>query len=681
MKPVLIVPSYKIGRGGGHLARCAALAEELRSLGREACLYAPAAGPLAVPEGGFAFIVLDCFRTSRADFPVWRRLAPVVGIDEGGPYRNYADFLIDLLPNLEKTQSNIRNPGLLRLPATRRPAWNDAPLADGVECGAGRGGRKPLRVLITFGAEDAAGLTSPAAAALAAKNGLEVTAVFGALNRSAPPHPRSQARARKDALRGKTITVLEHVPDLSERLADYDLVITHFGLTAFESLYARAPVALVSPTAYHERLARSAGFFTAGRGIKGIRRLKKLKLDGARRAALGRRCREISERYGFENADSCANGHGGNSLAHALASIAIHAADCPICGVLDTAASITSTAGTTASTPGIAGNEGNGGAPAGPAASAPGTPAGLSRKKRFSPALARFHDRTYRACPVCGITYMSRSSPPPIEYAKDYFFDLYKKQYGKTYLEDFPDLVQAGRKRLSHIVSIMKTQAARSAAREARRETERGTPRLLDIGCAYGPFLAAAREAGFDPTGIEATEDAASYVRRELGTPCFQDPFPLPDGGGPFSDGQFDVISLWYVIEHFENAGAALTAINRLLRRGGVLAFSTPSLEGVSARGSPRSLRSFLEKSPPDHYTVWSPSKTRGVLRKFGFDLKKVVITGHHPERFPVLGKLVCGKLNGGANSVRRGAAYRVLLAASRLFGLGDTFEAYAVKM
>ncbi|MDR1220566.1 MAG: methyltransferase domain-containing protein [Treponema sp.] len=617
MKPILIVPSYKKGRGGGHLARCAALAEELRSLGRETRLYAPNTQdtPLATPEGGFAFIVLDCFRTSLADFLTWRRLAPVVGIDEGGSCRNCADFLIDLLPNLERTPPNVRDPGLLRFPANRRPAWEEPRIRE-----AAQSGRAPLRVLITFGAEDSAGLSVPAAAALAAKNGLEVAVVFGALNRIALP----EMQERKDALRKKNVIVLEYVPNLSERLAEYDLVVTHFGLTAFESLYARVPVLLASPTAYHEKLARNAGFFTVGRGKKGVRRLKKLELAGEPLAALRRQCREIAERYGVENAASSAepstDGSAGKSLAHALNSVAIHAADCPVCGD------------------------------------------GL---ERFSPALARFHDRTYRACPVCGITYMSRSSPPPIEYAKDYFFDFYKKQYGKTYIEDFPNLAQVGRKRLSHIVSVMKALTACPA--------DRGKPQLLDIGCAYGPFLSAAREAGFAPTGIEAAEDAVSYVTHELGMPCFQGCFPPPHDNAPFSDGQFDVISLWYVIEHFENVGAALTAINRLLKKGGVLAFSTPSYEGVSARGA---RATFLEKSPPDHYTVWSPSKTRGVLGKFGFELKKIVITGHHPERFPFLGKFVIGK-----NGVQQGAAYHALLAASRLFGLGDTFEAYAVKM
>jgi hypothetical protein len=47
-----------------------------------------------------------------------------------------------------------------------------------------------------------------------------------------------------------------------------------------------------------------------------------------------------------------------------------------------------------------------------------------------------------------------------------------------------------------------------------------------------------------------------------------------------------------------------------------------------------------------------------------------VRVTGHHPERFPLLGSL----------ARRSGLVYRVVAAVSRLLRLGDTFEVYAVK-
>jgi hypothetical protein len=117
------------------------------------------------------------------------------------------------------------------------------------------------------------------------------------------------------------------------------------------------------------------------------------------------------------------------------------------------------------------------------------------------------------------------------------------------------------------------------------------------------------------------------------------------------------------VIEHFENPGGALKAVRGLLDTGGILAFSTPSSRGISRR---KSLRSFLDKSPEDHWTVWNPRRCAGLLRRYGFRLEKLVITGHHPERFPLIGRLKC--------------LYPLGMILSRLFGLGDTFEAYGVK-
>jgi 2-polyprenyl-3-methyl-5-hydroxy-6-metoxy-1,4-benzoquinol methylase len=268
------------------------------------------------------------------------------------------------------------------------------------------------------------------------------------------------------------------------------------------------------------------------------------------------------------------------------------------------------------------------------------------------------------------MVYMNRLNEPPIEYAEEYFFESYKKQYGKTYLEDFPNLVAMGRRRLKVISSLLR-------GRFPVKGDEAAKPgRLLDVGCAYGPFLKAASEAGFSPLGIEAAEEAAAYVRRELKIPVVQGFFPLPDRPPeappetrlPLQSESFSVLSLWYVIEHFREPGLALKEANRLLKPGGALAFSTPSFRGVSGRISPRT---FLENSPADHWTVWSPGICRRLLKRAGFSLKKTVVTGHHPERFPLAGALF---------KKREGPLYGLFLLLSRLFRLGDTFEVYAVK-
>ncbi|MDR1839262.1 MAG: class I SAM-dependent methyltransferase [Treponema sp.] len=186
---------------------------------------------------------------------------------------------------------------------------------------------------------------------------------------------------------------------------------------------------------------------------------------------------------------------------------------------------------------------------------------------------------------------------------------------------------------------------------------------LLDIGCAYGPFLAAASEEGFSPFGIDPAQDAVRYVQKELGIPASCGFFP--DCGFPSSP-PYDAITLWYVIEHFKDCAPVLAEIRKVLKDGGILAFSTPSFSGISGRAS---LRRFLSASPQDHFTVWSPKTCKKALALTGFKVKKTVISGHHPERFPLLGKFAKNK---------NGVLYILLLAISRIFGLGDTFEVYA---
>jgi 2-polyprenyl-3-methyl-5-hydroxy-6-metoxy-1,4-benzoquinol methylase len=278
------------------------------------------------------------------------------------------------------------------------------------------------------------------------------------------------------------------------------------------------------------------------------------------------------------------------------------------------------------------------------------------------------------------MVYMLRLSPPPVEYAEDYFFEFYRRQYGKTYLEDFPNLKQAGKIRLRCIRRLLSSSQTPQVAAEASKygKPEPGVssynirkvpraPRLLDIGCAYGPFLAAAEEGGFSPLGIDPAEAAVRYVRDRFKIPAIAGFFPAP-ARREFQDGAFDAITLWYVIEHLGDVAGALREISRLLRPGGVLAFSTPSISGISGR---KSLKRFLEKSPGDHVTLWDPRHLNKVLAPYGFSVKKIVVTGHHPERFPLIGKCLGEK---------RGPGYRIVDGISRVLGLGDTFEAYAVK-
>lgn len=377
------------------------------------------------------------------------------------------------------------------------------------------------------------------------------------------------------------------VPDLAETLASYDLVFTQFGLTAFEAARAGCAVITVDPGSYHAGLSRRAGFPAAGIGRPNHRTLARILADPA----------------ALTSASSAAAPDRDESLAERLASLRPGASGtCPVCGSPE-------------------------------------------RSVR-----ARYPQKSYFRCGSCGMVYRELFEGQDNPYVTSYFFEEYRKQYGRTYLEDFPALTAFASARLDILERLLPFRSGRR-------------PVILDAGCAYGAFLAEAARRGWDARGLDIAESAAAFVRDDLGLPALAGDF-LDPGVRSALGGTVDCLSMWFVIEHFEALGEALRSAADMVRPGGIFAFSTPSGGGISAISNPGL---FLERSPDDHATVWEPHRAAGILRRFGFRVEHIRVTGHHPERFP-----------GAAG--RPGLA-RLTGAASRLLGLGDTFECYARRV
>jgi 2-polyprenyl-3-methyl-5-hydroxy-6-metoxy-1,4-benzoquinol methylase len=489
---------------------------------------------------------------------------------------------------------------------------------------------------------------------------------------------------------------------------------------------------------------------------------------------------------------------------------------------------------------------------------------GKAHPENCAEIVTRTPERTYRRCGNCGIIYIAWTcSVEKTDYNKDYFFADYKNQYGKTYLEDFDSIKAQGKRRCAIINSVHKRQ-------------DSGKPALLDVGCAYGPFLSAASDAGWNVFGLDVSKSAVDYVRetlhfqakcgdfagfdkknafdvtkvtigradkwlvdnakqvaldiadytheitadfvkhiikrhtnegseRERGNVAITDEdiknipkiiynsdyvifgtkrygeeriiyvkkvekgtalyfeeillgkknkslrgvtlfkrkedlsenklyailksntkndvsnakIVVGDGGQSIVEAnnivdptaatsarpidnsinniarlldsvnsftekkavkrqqKFDAITMWYVIEHFQQLGAALDTVSAMLKEGGIFAFSTPSAAGVSGT---RNTDAFFAASPRDHYTVWEPAVARSLLQERGFKIARVVSTGHHPERFPLYKKISRFPLLVPKDSVALKPCKTLLSVYSRLFHLGDTFEIYCIK-
>ncbi|MEX2442866.1 MAG: methyltransferase domain-containing protein [Alkalispirochaeta sp.] len=573
---ILIVAEHRRGHGSGHLHRCARLARELAGdidwllpvvgdgehRGREEVLVILGAQDLPVrwvdtPAGPYDMVILDRRTASVHELYEYNCRGIVIGIDVAGEARDYVHYSIDTLePPPGVAPANISDTGLLHLPKQIRDEWP-----------------KEIRsVLVVFGGEERGDEAVSRARELAGCGDWSVTVVT-------PGEVEVPEGVQNLATRGS----------LPNELHRFDVVITHFGLTAYEATWARVPVILLNPSPYHERLSRNAGFVTVRNISAAIRRLR----DLSRLIEAGRRIRP----------------QGRSSLGHLINDLSV-----------------------------------------------PNRTTSPVTDRQFLPAVERFGERTFFLENQTNLLYMQRFRPLSVSYDHDYFFTDYQKQYGKTYLEDFPHIKTMGERRISEIL---------------RRFPDRGTRsvlRLLDIGCAYGPFLQAAAEAGLDPTGVDVSRDAVAYIQRELGFSACAGDIRLIDNDDV--GGSFDIVTMWYVIEHFPDLDTVLERVSTLLRPEGLFAFSTPHGRGVSGR---RGQREFLRQSPEDHYTIMDRASAGNVLSRFGFQLIHFRTTGHHPERFGIpLGK---------RGALRKGFRYNLIGGVSRMAGLGDTFEAIAKKV
>jgi SAM-dependent methyltransferase len=190
-------------------------------------------------------------------------------------------------------------------------------------------------------------------------------------------------------------------------------------------------------------------------------------------------------------------------------------------------------------------------------------------------------------CTNCALVFADdRGSPPPAE--------LYPA---------FDQSKTPGLERLRYALGVFLRQ------REAfvRRVTPRSVgamPRLLDFGCGAGAFATWMSRRGYDVVGLEP------YSLSERSDETEHLHFvhsPIENAGDAL--GQFDVITMWHVLEHLHNPVETLKAIVPHLAPDGVLVISVPNFESWQSRvfeggwfhlDPPRHLLQFEESTLTD---------------------------------------------------------------------------------
>ncbi|MFH1107115.1 MAG: class I SAM-dependent methyltransferase [Candidatus Micrarchaeota archaeon] len=139
-----------------------------------------------------------------------------------------------------------------------------------------------------------------------------------------------------------------------------------------------------------------------------------------------------------------------------------------------------------------------------------------------------------------------------------------------------------------------------------------GKGRILDIGCAAGFFLKAAKESGWEEHGVEPSRWLADYGRKKLGLDI--KPGTLKEAKYPPE--YFDVVTLWDVLEHVPDPRAELEEAGRVLKPGGLLVVNYPNFGSRLAKIAGRRWWFLLSV----HLWYFTPHTLKAMLAKTGFE-------------------------------------------------------------
>jgi 2-polyprenyl-3-methyl-5-hydroxy-6-metoxy-1,4-benzoquinol methylase len=231
-----------------------------------------------------------------------------------------------------------------------------------------------------------------------------------------------------------------------------------------------------------------------------------------------------------------------------------------------------------------------------------------------------------RACPTCGSAdarheldkdhmQIVRCTACDLVYVSPTFDDEhYKAVYAS---QEYQDIVRdLGIK--SHDYRVQRFGRERVALMRPHLATDR--PRYLDVGCSTGFVVEAARDAGWDASGIDLNPSAIEFGRErglDLRSVALEEAGVTPES--------LDAISLFDVLEHLTDPAAVLASCARLLRPGGIVFLYVPNYDSAS--------RLLMGKNahfiwPTHHLNYYTPITIRDLMTRQRLDTVYVATEG-----------------------------------------------------
>lgn len=150
--------------------------------------------------------------------------------------------------------------------------------------------------------------------------------------------------------------------------------------------------------------------------------------------------------------------------------------------------------------------------------------------------------------------------------------------------------------------------------------------KILDIGCQSGHLCAQLQKLGYEPYGVEVMKELVQDAQNKY--PSLNIQWADCEKTIPFEDNFFDVVWAGDVIEHIRFTNVFINEVNRVLKKGGLFALTTPMhnrLKNVII-----ALHNFDKHFDPEfpHLRFYTITSLKSVLGKRGFRIMAVKYIG-----------------------------------------------------
>jgi 2-polyprenyl-3-methyl-5-hydroxy-6-metoxy-1,4-benzoquinol methylase len=138
---------------------------------------------------------------------------------------------------------------------------------------------------------------------------------------------------------------------------------------------------------------------------------------------------------------------------------------------------------------------------------------------------------------------------------------------------------------------------------------------LFDLGVGWGHFLLAGQQLGYDVYGIEISEQPYLYSKNDLKLPVDHiNFFDMPETR------KFDIVTMWDVLEHIDEADKVIEKCSRITKKGGHIFIQVPQIDSYIAK----KYKENWKMMGLDHVNYFSKKTITLLLEKNGYKVKTI---------------------------------------------------------